>query len=293
MSPHYERLAYHLDSLLAIALLLYSVWIAVWINHEQARRRAVGLWLAGAGCAVVCLAIVGLDIFGAFGEMRPHRYWIDPHKPIVMRVLAGVFAIAAVMLIKAARAEKRTDNTLALTLLNTADGYGRVSRFLHWTIAILFLSLIPMGIFQSMLPYDTEYRHALYVIHKSVGLTLLVLAVFRVFWLLRSPASLAAGLSIRDRLLARTAHITLYLFLLLFPLSGFVLGTSLGKISYFYIWDLPLLWGKDEASLAWGRWAHKIILPFTFYVVFLGHLLGAFKHRFLPGHANTVKRMVT
>lgn len=289
----YERLAYHLDSLIALVLFVYASMVALMINHRRPEVRARGLWLGAAGCLALTAGIVGLAFAGQFAEMRPPRFSIDPYKPVVMWIMAAIFLVAGVALAHAARGQRNLGSELDIGRDNDPERYGRVSRYLHWTIAILFLLLIPMGVFSTMLPYDVAYRHAFYVIHKTVGLTVLLLAAIRVGWLLYSPPPPHPDLSGFERSAARVAHLALYFFLLAFPLSGFVLGTSLGKLTHFYIWDLPLFWGEHEASLAWARWAHKIILPFTFYLVFVGHLLGAFKHRFLAGHENAAKRMVT
>lgn len=289
----YERLAYHLDSIVALVLFLYASIVALTINHARSPIRVFGFVLAALGCFSVVAAIGLLHTAGAFDEMRPPRFSVDPYKPGMMWLLALAFFIAGLALVVVANSQRHSNKLLKLDRKNSPAGYGRISRYLHWTIAILFLLLIPMGVFATMLPYDVEYRHAIYVIHKTAGLTVLVLAAVRVAWLLYSSAPLAETLSRREKALARVAHVALYIFLLAFPVSGFVLGTSLGKVSHFYIWDLPMLWEPHEASLAWARWAHKIVLPFTFYLVFLSHLLGAFKHRFVGGHENGAKRMVT
>lgn len=294
VGDNHARLPYHLDSLIALALVAYTIGIALLMNHRRARMRVFGIAAAALGCFAITAAIVGLDLAGQFAEMRPARYSIDPLKPLLMRVLAVVFLGVGVLLTFVARQQRDRSDELILGGRNERTRYGRVSRYFHWTIAALFLSLVPMGVFTTMLPYDVEYRQAFYVVHKSVGLTVFLLAVARLAWLWFSPRpQLAEGLQGWERLLAHGAHYAFYFFLFLFPISGFVLGTSLGKLSHFYAWDLPLLWGPDEESLSVARLMHKIVLPFAFYVLILGHVLGAAKHQYLDGHANSFRRMVT
>ena len=124
----------------------------------------------------------------------------------ITALLTGLFLLCV-----ASRQRKNT-SVLALTAKNESNRYGKVSRMLHWTIAILFISLIPMGIFASMIPEDTEYRNAYYVVHKTIGVTVFLLVIVRLIWnrLSRRP-SLDSALTSRERslLTGRTILFTL------------------------------------------------------------------------------------
>lgn len=289
-----ERLPYHLDSLLALALLGFAGLIAFTMNHQSPKVRVWGMVFAAIACFCVAGGILVLDMAGQFAELRPSRFSIDPHKPIIMRILAIVFCVAGLCLLLVARAQSRRRDQLDLSNRNEKLRYGRVSRLYHWTIAILILLLVPMGIFTTMIPYKVEYRQIFYVVHKSLGLTVLLLAFGRIIWLMLSPApKLSPSLKVWEKFAAHSAHYALYFFLFAFPITGYVLGTSLGKLSHFYVWDLPLLWGPDEGSLAFARLAHKIVLPFAFYLVFIGHVLGALKHQYVDKEEGSFRRMVT
>lgn len=289
-----ERLPFHLDSIIALAIFAYAIGVAVLMNHARPRMRTLGVALAAVGCFAVTAGIVGLGLAGQFDEMRPHRYAIDPYKPVVMWVHAVLFFLAGCALAWLAAGQSRRTDELALGNRNEPVRYGRISRYYHWSIAVLVLALFPMGIFTTMLPYDVEYRQAFYVVHKSLGLTVFLLAGARVVWLLFSPApGITTDLTGWQRTAAKVAHFALYFFLFAFPISGFVLGTSLGKLSHFYIWDFPLFWGEHEQSLSYARIAHKLFLPFVFYLIFLAHILGALKHQYMDGKPDYMRRMVT
>lgn len=294
IGDNHERLPFHLDSLFALGLVAFAVLVALTMNHRRAAIRTLGLALVALACVCVAGGIFALDWAGQFAEMRPPRYAVDPLKPVVMRVLAFLFLSAGAVLGIVASQQARRRDDLILERRNDTQRYGRVSRFYHWTIAILFLLLVPMGIFTTMIPYDIEYRQVFYVVHKSIGLTVLLLALARVAWLMLTPApELPAEVMGWERVAARFAHYAFYFFLFAFPVSGFVLGTSLGKLSHFYIWDFPLFWGPDEASLSAARLMHKIILPAAFYLVFVGHVLGAVKHQYLDRRDDYLRRMAT
>ena len=294
IGDNHERLPYQLDSVIALALVAYAAGVALLINHRRPRLRVVGIAMAAFGCFAITASILGLDLGGQFAEMRPPRYSVDPFKPWMMRGLGALFLLAGVVLVFAARRQSGRTDQLVLAGRNETSRYGRVARFFHWTIAGLFLLLVPMGVFTTMLPYDVEYRQAFYVVHKSIGLTVFLLATARVVWLWLSPRpALAPGLHGWERFIAHCTHYAFYFFLFVFPISGFVLGTSLGKLSHFYAWDFPLFWAPDEESLSAARLLHKIVLPLAFYVAILGHVLGAAKHQYLDGHSDSFRRMVT
>ncbi|MEL7029474.1 MAG: cytochrome b [Pseudomonadota bacterium] len=289
-----HRLPYHLDSIIGLALVAYAVLVAALINNVQPRARVIGIWGAAVGCLGIAGGIVFLDLAGAFSDVRPPRLPVDNLKPILMRALATMFGLSAIVLSIVAVGQAKRRDRLHIGNRNTPARYGKIARYYHWTIAILFLLLIPMGVFTTMIPVDQAYRQAYYVIHKSLGLTVLILAAGRLVWLILSPAiKLDASLSGWEKFLAHGAHYTLYFFLFAFPISGFVLSTYGGKLSHFFFWDTPLLWEHSFEGTKFPGLLHKVILPYLFYLVFLAHILGALKHRFIDKHADAFRRMVT
>ena len=135
----------------------------------------------------------------------------------------------------AAWSQARRSTPRNLPLGNTLDAYGRVSRMIHWTTAILFICLIPMGIFTSMIPEDATWRNAYYVIHKSLGFTVFGLVLARLLWNLRSPRP-APDHSLKswETKLAKLGHRALYVLLLAVPITGFVMTTYHGFDAYFF-----------------------------------------------------------
>ena len=103
--------------------------------------------------------------------------------------------------------QRKSNEILDLSAKNEKDRYGRVSRLLHWTIAILFISLIPIGIFSSMIPEETSYRNAYYVVHKTIGVTVFLLVIVRLIWnkISKRPA-LDNTLTPTEKKLAHRAH---------------------------------------------------------------------------------------
>jgi cytochrome b561 len=86
---------------------------------------------------------------------------------------------------------------------------------LHWLTAVLIVVNLLLGFFQ-----DSLFRGTV-PLHKSIGLTVLVLGVARLLWRVAHPAPpLVPGMAVWERVLARANHVAFYLLIILLPLSG-------------------------------------------------------------------------
>ncbi|MGE0387239.1 MAG: cytochrome b [Gammaproteobacteria bacterium] len=289
-----ERLAGHVDSWTALALVVWAVLCAFWINHERAAIRRSGLILAGLACVGICAWFAAVYAAGAITHPRPPLIALDRLKPGLLWAQAIIGAVAALVLLRAGtRAGGHGGDQPALPVRNEARRYGRVSRYLHWTTAILFVCLIPMGTFTSMIPEGAWYRQGYYVVHKTLGLVVLGLVLARVGWHLRvGRPGHDPALRRWEALLAGGVHGLLYFLMLAFPITGFVMSTFGGKLSHFFVWDLPLWWAKDmDAVVPWAL-AHKIVLPYLALLILGAHVLGAVKHHYFDRNPQMIRRMV-
>ena len=58
-------------------------------------------------------------------------------------------------------------------LMNSAQGYGLVSKALHWLIAVMILTLIGVGAYMTDLDKDAPARAQIYGLHKAFGVKVL------------------------------------------------------------------------------------------------------------------------
>jgi cytochrome b561 len=180
-------------------------------------------------------------------------------------------------------------------LTNSADRYGLVSRFLHWSMALLILAMIGVGAYMTDLDKEDPLRAQLYTMHKEIGVTILVLAVLRILWILASrPPVLPAALHRWEVILAKSTTGLLYLLMLATPIVGFLMTNTGGKpVSYFGLFDLPLLIGENHDLHEILEEVHGF-LAFTILALVGLHTLGAIKHRFIDKdpEADVLKRMI-
>lgn len=279
---------------IGIASLFIAFCAAVLLNQAAPARRIVGTFLAASMVLGIGLTIGWLHFLGFLDNGRPPSLPTDELKPGLMRLFGLAFTLSGLFLLVVTYWQTKRDDVLALATANEPERYGRATRILHWTTAIFFVALMPMGVFMSMIPEDAWYRPYYYGVHKSLGFSVLLLLLVRLWWHWRSPTpALDGSLKKWEKRSAHTAHVLLYILMIGFPITGFVMSTFAGKVSQFFFWGLPLLWAADEELIVlWGL-LHKIILPFVFYIVFAAHIAGALKHQFVDKHDDAFKRMVT
>ena len=278
----------------SMGIVFLSVLTSWALNYSASRVRVFGTILAAVGCLLIAAWFFLFIInSGILENPKPNQTPLDSAKPSLLWIQSITALLTGLFLLYIASRQSKNTSVLALTAKNESNRYGKVSRMLHWTIAILFISLIPMGIFASMIPEDTEYRNAYYVVHKTIGVTVFLLVIVRLIWnrLSRRP-SLDSALTSREEKLAHRAHNTLYFMMLAIPFTGFMMTSYHGYETYFFFWEMQPLWEQSEIYQVWGGF-HKYLLPYLLYIVLGAHILGALKHQFIDKHANAFKRMVS
>ncbi len=167
--------------------------------------------------------------------------------------------------------------------------YSRMAIILHWVIALLLIGNITGGLLldtflDSEDPAMKKLGFQIIQLHKSFGLTVLLLTVLRLG--MRVSAGfppLPSHMTGLERLLARVTHYGFYALLLLIPLSGWVMvsASTLGfPTSYFglFTWPhLPIPTSKETAGAA--SEVHEI-LAFAAIGLAVLHITGALKHHF-------------
>jgi cytochrome b561 len=162
---------------------------------------------------------------------------------------------------------------------STAAHYGSVAMFLHWTIAVLIIANLALGLYFADLPRSDPNLFVLAQTHKSIGLTVLVLSLLRVLWRLVNPVPpLPAAMNPVLKFLARATQVLLYFLIVAIPLTGWLMVSTsrLGlPTPFFFLFDWPNLprigeheqWEDIHSFLAWSA----IVLVSL-------HVLGALYH---------------
>lgn len=173
--------------------------------------------------------------------------------------------------------------------------WGSIAKFFHWTIVVLILVQGTIGLIMVELPKRPNVI-PIFSFHKSLGLTILALAVLRLAWRLfdhhpRPPTTMPRW----QVLGARAGHIVLYVLIFLVPLSGWWFD-SVSSLRPLYWWGLvrvPPLGGPDPSipglkDIAAER--HEMLF-WILVVVAAGHAAMALIHHF-HNRDNVLRRML-
>jgi cytochrome b561 len=173
--------------------------------------------------------------------------------------------------------------------------YTAVAILLHWLIAAGILALIVIGLmmtqFSAQLPQMEVFK--LYQLHKSIGITVLLLAVLRLLWrFTHRPPPLPGEVPAAEKGAAHGLHWLLYLFMIGMPITGWAVVSSspfnLPTVLYDLVpWPdlpiLPTLANKAAVShaLAWvhayGSWILIALLAV--------HIGAGLRHHFIKRDA--------
>jgi cytochrome b561 len=185
---------------------------------------------------------------------------------------------------------------------NSLLRYGTVAMTFHWIIALLIVVNVTLGFwFANVMERGDPNLFMTVQIHKSIGLTVLVLSILRVGWRLINPVPpMPSGMSPGLVAAARASHTLLYVFIIAVPLAGWVMvsASPLGNpIPYFGLFEWPhisfladLPRATKVADKEMFEETHAILAYATLALVVV-HVLAALYHQF-SRHDDVMRRML-
>lgn len=163
--------------------------------------------------------------------------------------------------------------------------YTKIAVILHWAIALMMIGLIVMGFTFDLMP--KVWKPTAYMLHKSFGMTVLVLTLVRIWWRLKHPVpAMPAGIKPLEVRAGRTAHALFYVLMLALPLTGWAMSSAYGKYPtvYFGLFEIPHIPFPDEMKKAISKntnEAHEILGTLIAPALIALHVLGALKHQLI------------
>ena len=161
----------------------------------------------------------------------------------------------------------------------SSAGYGAVARAFHWLTAFLIIALFALGWYMADLEFADPDKFRLYQIHKSIGITVFLLAVLRLVWRLahRAPPW-PDHMSAWERMAAAGAHWALYGLILLQPLIGVLQSNAANfPIVFWGGYELPALIAPNEMLGDLLLNAHHLMANALAGLVLL-HVAAALRH---------------
>jgi cytochrome b561 len=185
--------------------------------------------------------------------------------------------------------------------IDASTRYTRTAMVLHWLIALLIICNVAMGLSADHLP-DAWVRPVVDT-HKSVGITVLGLALLRILWRFsHKPPPLPRSFPKWEHVAAHIAHFLLYLLMIALPLSGWMHDSAwkdaathpmhlfgivpFPRIGLIMNLDAPLKETLHDRFGALHTW-----LGYGLYALLAMHVGGALKHQWID-RKSVLTRMV-
>jgi len=174
-------------------------------------------------------------------------------------------------------------------LKDTSDGFGLVSRLLHWLLAVAIVVLFAVGYWMVGLDYTSPYYNSAPAWHEAVGIMVLIAMTLRLGWRFANPNPTSDHLSRFEHLAARGVHSALYVLVFAVLISGYLISTADGRA-------IHLFWGINVPSVVEAAGIeslsgkiHRILSYVTIALAGL-HTGAALKHHFID-RDTTLTRM--
>lgn len=163
----------------------------------------------------------------------------------------------------------------------TIARYNNTAIALHWLVALLVFVAFPLGVYMHDLPLSPT-KLQLYSYHKWLGITVLMLAVVRVFWRsTHTPPPLPDSLPRWQHIVSHVTHLALYGLIFAVPVSGWLMSSAKGfQTVWFGVLPLPDLLEKNKELGDILVVAHQGLNLILFLLVAM-HVAAALKHRFI------------
>ena len=171
---------------------------------------------------------------------------------------------------------------------------------LHWLVALGIMINVLIMWTLSALPERPAVN-----LHKSIGITVLGLAILRLLWrLTHKPPPLPPGTRRWERLSAHAAHTLLYVLIFALPLTGWIHDsawkaaagnplTLFGVIPWFRISAVQdMAPGPKEHMHALFGQLHTSC-AYVLYALLAAHILGALKHQFVDNRPSLRRMWIT
>jgi cytochrome b561 len=162
------------------------------------------------------------------------------------------------------------------------DRYDTIAILFHWLIAILIVLNIGLAWWLDSFDHHSPIHDRILTVHKSIGTTILLLAIFRLAWRWTHPAPpLPDSIARWQRIAARLDQGLLYALLFIMPLSGLIdAGAFSQPVHFFFLFDLPSLIGHDE-PLGHAAFAVHKAAALALYGLLLLHAAAAMHHHYV------------
>jgi cytochrome b561 len=178
-----------------------------------------------------------------------------------------------------------------MTYGTRTDHYPAMSKLLHWLVAACVLTTAPVAIAMTRIDKGPT-QDALYTLHKSLGVLILILMALRLAnRLVAGALSPEPEIERWQKTVSSIVHASLYVLLLAMPAVGYIANSAYGATTPFFgLFELPAIVAKNDALAIQLFTLHRWVGWLVIFLV-LTHVSAALYHHFVRRDA-VLKRML-
>jgi cytochrome b561 len=175
---------------------------------------------------------------------------------------------------------RRTSGS-AVQLACRAESWDPVVKWVHWSTLLLIAAAFA-AVWASESAPSREQHTMLVQLHRSLGITVLALTLFRLGWRWRARVpSLPAGLPEIQKAAARATEYLLYLLLLIQPVLGMIHTNARGdRVDFYFLVELPAIFGRNKLLAREALAVHGLVAELLLAIIAL-HASAALYHHYV------------
>ena len=170
------------------------------------------------------------------------------------------------------------------------DRYTKPAMVFHWTIAVLIVVNVVM--IWTITSFPDSWDRPIVNLHKSIGLTVLGLALMRVLWRVTHAPPRDLPAAPWQHALAHLTHFALYVVIIGLPLTGYMHDSAFKAaaehpLTWFGLFEVPRIGWIASLGQPDKEGLHKLFFQWhslfatALYGLFALHVVGALKHQWL------------
>lgn len=169
------------------------------------------------------------------------------------------------------------NDTNPLAMPMNEQQYSAPAVVLHWVTAIAIAAAVAIGFYMNSLPKGPE-RGWWFALHKSMGLSILLLIVIRLSWRRHSrPPAFPVEWGTTEALLAKWGHRGIYLLMLTVAVAGFMTSAYTPNPIKFWGLQIPRLVAENPSLNESWKMLHNNAC-YLLMAVIAGHTAAAIRH---------------
>jgi cytochrome b561 len=172
-----------------------------------------------------------------------------------------------------------------------ADSYDRIMKVVHW-LTLLLIAAAFVVVWASHAAGNREQSALLVQLHRSVGVTIFALTLFRLAWRWKARIPpLPAELPAFQKLAARATEYALYIVLMLQPALGLLNTNARGRrVDFYFLGELPPVVSPDKGLAKQAMAAHEFVAYLLVALIALHASAALFHH--IVRRDNVLKAML-